>query len=125
LVEAGKMKPAHVVISPGPGHPRDGKLSLDIVRAWSGHLPILGVCLGHQIIGMLHGGEILRADTVVHGKTSVIRHDGKGVFRRLPNPIQATRYHSLVLDPKRVPPTVEVSARTEDGVIMGLRVTAQ
>ena len=110
-----------IVISPGPGTPDDAGLSLQVVRDWAGRLPILGVCLGHQCIGQLYGGAIVRAPELVHGKTSAIHHDGEGVFAGLPQPFDATRYHSLVVDAATVPDALEVTARTADGLIMGLR----
>ena len=110
-----------IVISPGPGVPARAGITVPLVRELSGKVPILGVCLGHQAIGEAFGGRIVRADAIFHGKTSEIHHDGRGLFRDLPNPFTATRYHSLVIDPHRVPASLEVSARTEDGVIMGVR----
>ena len=114
-------RPAAIVISPGPKTPDDAGITLETVRTLSGRLPILGVCLGHQAIGQAFGGRIVRAPTLMHGKTSRIAHDGRTIFRGLPNPFDATRYHSLVVDPRSVPAELEISARTEDGVIMGLR----
>ena len=110
-----------IVISPGPGVPARAGITVPLVRELSGKVPILGVCLGHQAIGEAFGGHIVRAGAIFHGKTSEIHHDGRGLFRDLPNPFTATRYHSLVIDPDRVPASLEVSARTEDGVIMGVR----
>jgi anthranilate synthase/aminodeoxychorismate synthase-like glutamine amidotransferase len=114
-------RPEALVISPGPKTPDDAGVSLPAVRALSGRLPILGVCLGHQAIGRAFGGRIARAPTLMHGKTSRIEHDGRTVFTGLPNPFEATRYHSLVVDPASVPVDLEVSATAEGGVIMGLR----
>ena len=113
--------PAAIVLSPGPKRPDDAGITLETVRAFSGRVPILGVCLGHQAIGQAFGGRVVGAPTLMHGKTSPITHDGRTIYRGLPNPFEATRYHSLVVDPTSVPPELEVSARTEDGVIMGLR----
>jgi len=113
--------PAAIVISPGPKRPDDAGITLETVRVFSGRVPILGVCLGHQAIGQAFGGRVVGAPTLMHGKTSPITHDGRTIYRGLPNPFEATRYHSLVVDPTSVPPELEVSARTEDGVIMGLR----
>jgi len=113
--------PAAIVLSPGPKRPDDAGITLETVRAFSGRVPILGVCLGHQAIGQAFGGRVVGAPTLMHGKTSRIAHDGRTIYRGLPNPFEATRYHSLVVDPTSVPPELEVSARTEDGVIMGLR----
>ncbi len=113
--------PDAVLISPGPGRPEDAGVSLAVIEEMAGELPILGVCLGHQAIGQAFGGEIVRAPTLMHGKTSAIHHDGTGVFAGLPDPLTATRYHSLVVEPGHVPDVLEVTARTSDGVIMGLR----
>jgi len=113
--------PDAVLISPGPGRPDDGGVSLDAVRQLGGEIPLLGVCLGHQCIGQAFGGEIEPAPQLMHGKTSEIHHDGKGVFAGLPNPFVATRYHSLVVRPESVPPELEVTAKSSDGVVMGLR----
>ena len=113
--------PEAIVISPGPGTPDGAGITLEVIRRFSGRRPILGVCLGHQAIGQAFGGRIVGAPTLMHGKTSPIRHDGATLFEGLPNPFDATRYHSLVVDPARVPPVLEVSATTPDGVIMGLR----
>jgi anthranilate synthase/aminodeoxychorismate synthase-like glutamine amidotransferase len=113
--------PDAVLISPGPGRPEDAGVSLGVIEELAGELPILGVCLGHQAIGQAFGGEIVRAPTLMHGKTSAIHHDGAGVFSGLPDPLTATRYHSLVVEPGSVPDVLEVTARTSDGVVMGLR----
>ncbi len=113
--------PDALLISPGPGRPDEAGISRSVIRELGGEIPILGVCLGHQAIGEVYGGEVVAAPTLMHGKTSAIHHDGRGVFAGLPDPFIATRYHSLVVDPASVPDVLEVSARTEDGVIMGLR----
>jgi anthranilate synthase/aminodeoxychorismate synthase-like glutamine amidotransferase len=113
--------PRAIVISPGPGTPDDAGISLEAIRRFSGRLPILGVCLGHQAIGQAFGGRIVRAPTLMHGKTSAIRHDDGALYRGLPNPFEATRYHSLVVDPKSFPQALVVTATTEADVIMGLR----
>ena len=115
------LRPRALVISPGPGTPDQAGVTLEAVRRLSGAMPILGVCLGHQAIGRAFGGRIVRAPTLMHGKTSRIHHDGRTVYAGLPNPFEATRYHSLVVDETSVPEVLEISARTEDGVIMGLR----
>ena len=115
------LAPEAIVISPGPKTPDHAGVTLETIARFSGRTPILGVCLGHQAIGQAFGGRIIRAPTLMHGKTSPIRHDGKTLFLDLPNPFEATRYHSLVVDPARVPADLEVSATTADGVIMGLR----
>ncbi|HEX5065454.1 MAG TPA: aminodeoxychorismate/anthranilate synthase component II [Myxococcota bacterium] len=114
--------PDGVVISPGPGDPDDAGISLDVVEACARtRTPLLGVCLGHQSIGQAFGGRIVRARTLMHGKVSPIAHDGRGVFRSLPTPFDATRYHSLVIAEDSLPPELEISARTPDGEIMGVR----
>jgi anthranilate synthase/aminodeoxychorismate synthase-like glutamine amidotransferase len=114
-------RPDAVLISPGPGRPEDGGVSLVTVRRLAGEIPILGVCLGHQCIGQAYGGEIVAAPHLMHGKTSEIHHDGEGLFAGLPNPFVATRYHSLVVRPDSVPAELEVTATSTDGVVMGLR----
>jgi len=121
-----RLAPAAIVISPGPGTPNEAGLSLQIIEKLGGSVPILGVCLGHQSIGKAFGGKVVRAKEIMHGKTSMIHHDGKGVFRGVPNPFEATRYHSLVVEQSTLPADLEVSAWTlrEDGSIdeiMGLR----
>ncbi|MDQ3895881.1 MAG: aminodeoxychorismate/anthranilate synthase component II [Actinomycetota bacterium] len=118
-----------LVISPGPGRPEDAKLSIAAIERFAGRrgvrdggaLPILGVCLGHQCIGQVYGGDVVRAPAVVHGKTSLIHHRGEGVLAGLPDPFEATRYHSLLVDRDSVPPELEVTAETADGLVMGLR----
>jgi anthranilate synthase component 2 len=115
-------RPEGLVVSPGPGRPADAGVSLEAVRRFGeAGVPVLGVCLGHQAIGEAFGGRIVRARTIMHGKVSRISHDGKGVFAGLSQPFEATRYHSLVIDPDAVPDVLEVAARTEDGEIMGVR----
>jgi anthranilate synthase component 2 len=120
------LKPSHIMISPGPGTPDDAGVSLDVLRELAGEIPVFGVCLGHQAIGQAFGGKVIRAKRIMHGKTSPIRHLGKGVFAGLPDRYQATRYHSLVVDKTTLPDCLEVTAWTEneDGTIeeiMGLR----
>ena len=115
------QNPDAVLISPGPGRPGDGGVSLAAIRELAGEIPLLGVCLGHQCIGEVFGGEIVAAPHLMHGKTSEIHHDGRGIFSGLPNPFVATRYHSLVVSPDSVPKELEVTATSSDGVIMGLR----
>ena len=124
--EIEALAPDRLVISPGPCTPNEAGISLDAIRHFAGRVPILGVCLGHQCIGQLYGGRIVRAPRIMHGKLSPVHHQGHGVFRDLPKPLQATRYHSLVIDPDRVPDVLEVTAWTEndDGgreAIMGVR----
>ena len=116
-----RAEPDGIVISPGPGRPESAGISLAVVREMAGEVPILGVCLGHQVIGQVYGGVVVGAPTLMHGKTSAIHHDGRSLFTGLPDPFVATRYHSLVIDPDTVPDVLEVTARTTDGVIMGLR----
>jgi anthranilate synthase/aminodeoxychorismate synthase-like glutamine amidotransferase len=119
--EVAAMRPSHLVISPGPCTPNEAGISLALIERLRGTLPILGVCLGHQAIGQAYGGQVVRARTVMHGKVSQVRHDGKGVFAGLPVPFTATRYHSLVVERGSLPAELEVSAEAEDGEIMGLR----
>ena len=115
------LAPSHVVISPGPCTPNEAGISLETIKAYAGKIPILGVCLGHQSIGQAFGGKIVRAARVMHGKTSQIHHDGKGVFTGLPNPFEATRYHSLLIEATSVPDALEVTAKTPEGEIMAVR----
>jgi anthranilate synthase/aminodeoxychorismate synthase-like glutamine amidotransferase len=119
LEEIESLKPSHIVISPGPGAPQDAGISEKVVQVFHKTIPIFGVCLGHQAIGEVFGGKIVRAPSLMHGKTSPIFHDSKTVFRGLPQGFPATRYHSLVVTD--VPACLEVSAQTQDGVVMGLR----
>ena len=114
-------RPDAVLISPGPGRPEDGGVSLDAISQLAGEIPLLGVCLGHQCIGQAFGAEIVAAPHLMHGKTSEIHHDGSGIYGGLPNPFIATRYHSLVVRPESVPDEFVVTARSTDGVVMGLR----
>jgi anthranilate synthase/aminodeoxychorismate synthase-like glutamine amidotransferase len=116
-----ELDPAGIIISPGPKTPRDAGLSKEIVLRFGPRLPVLGVCLGHQCIGEAFGARVDRAPYVMHGKTSLVFHDGKGIYRGLPNPMEAARYHSLVVLEEGFPSCLEVSARTEDGLIMGVR----
>ncbi len=119
--EVESMAPERLVLSPGPGTPKDGGISIELIERLAGRLPILGVCLGHQCIGEAFGGVVAGAGEIKHGKSSLIEHDGKGVFLGLPNPFEAIRYHSLAIRPESVPECLEVSARSESGVIMGVR----
>jgi anthranilate synthase component 2 len=115
------LEPDAVLISPGPGTPDDSGLSNDVIQHFAGKKPVLGVCLGHQCIGQLYGGTVVRAPEIMHGKTSLIRHEEAGVFAGLPNPLEATRYHSLVVQRDDLPDVLEITAETDDGTIMGLR----
>jgi anthranilate synthase/aminodeoxychorismate synthase-like glutamine amidotransferase len=119
--EIAARSPRAIVISPGPGTPDDAGITLEAIRTFAGRIPILGVCLGHQAIGQAFGGRIVRAPVLMHGKTSMIVHDGRTIFRDLPNPFPATRYHSLVVERDSVPACLEVSATSSDGLIMGVR----
>jgi anthranilate synthase/aminodeoxychorismate synthase-like glutamine amidotransferase len=119
--EIRALEPDAVLISPGPGTPGDAGVSNEVIRTFGGQVPVLGVCLGHQCIGEVYGGRVVRAPEIMHGKTSLIRHEGVGVFAGLPNPLEATRYHSLVVDRSSVPDCLEITAETDDGIVMGLR----
>lgn len=115
------MQPAAIILSPGPCTPNEAGICLDLIAAVAAEIPLLGVCLGHQAIGQAFGGRVVRAPQVMHGKTSAIRHDGKGVFAGLPNPFTATRYHSLIVARDSLPDCLEIAAESKDGLIMGLR----
>ena len=119
--DAEKLRPTHIVLSPGPCTPNEAGITLTLIERLAGSVPILGVCLGHQAIGQAFGGKVVRAKQVMHGKTSRIRHDGKGVFEKIENDFVATRYHSLVVEEVSLPTDLLVTARSEDGEIMGLR----
>jgi len=119
--EIARRKPERVVISPGPCTPGEAGISVELIQRLAGKLPILGVCLGHQAMGAAYGGKIVRAPQLFHGKTSPIEHDGKGVFRGLPQKFTATRYHSLIVDRKSLPKVFAITAETADGTIMGMR----
>lgn len=116
-----EMEPTHILISPGPGKPESAGICKEVVRQASGVIPILGVCLGHQVIGEVMGGKVVPTNQPIHGKTSLIYHDSMTIFAGLPNPIEATRYHSLVVERESLPACLEVSATTQDGLVMGLR----
>ena len=115
------LKPSRIVISPGPCTPKEAGLSVETIRHFAGRLPLLGVCLGHQSLAVAFGGEVVRAERLMHGKTSKIRHDGKTIFRQLPSPFDATRYHSLIVKRETLPSCFEISAETAEGEIMGMR----
>jgi anthranilate synthase/aminodeoxychorismate synthase-like glutamine amidotransferase len=119
--DVSRMSPEHIVISPGPCTPNEAGISLDVITKLAGKIPILGVCLGHQSIGQAFGGKVIRAKEVVHGRTSRVFHDDKGIFAGLPNPFEATRYHSLVVERSSLPDCLEITAKTWDEEIMGLR----
>jgi anthranilate synthase component II len=121
LDEIESLAPEKIVVSPGPCTPDKAGVSVDVVKRFAGKIPILGVCLGHQSVGQAFGGEIIKAGKLMHGKTSMIHHDGKTLFKNLPNPFEATRYHSLVLNRKKLPDCFEISAESEDKEIMGIR----
>lgn len=121
LEEVGKLNPDMVVVSPGPCTPKEAGISVDLIKEFAGRIPILGVCLGHQSIGYAFGGNIVRAQRLLHGKTSQIYHDGKGVYEGVPNPFEATRYHSLLIEKESLPNKLEVTAWTDEGEIMGVR----
>jgi 4-amino-4-deoxychorismate synthase (2-amino-4-deoxychorismate-forming) component II len=121
LDEIRRLHPSKIVISPGPCTPNEAGISLELIKEFTGKIPILGVCLGHQAIGQAFGGKIVRAPRIMHGKTSPIHHDQKTIFSGLSNPFEATRYHSLVIEPQSVPDCLEISARTQEGEIMGIR----
>ena len=119
--QAAALKPDHIVISPGPCTPNEAGISVPLIQAFAGKVPVLGVCLGHQSIGQAFGGKIVHATQLMHGKTSMIHHQDTGVFKGLPNPFRATRYHSLVIERASLPDCLEITAWTEDGEIMGVR----
>ncbi len=121
LDEIEELQPERIVISPGPCTPKEAGISVPLIQRFAGQLPILGVCLGHQAIGAAFGGSVIRAPKIMHGKTSEIVHDGKTIFRKLPQRFIATRYHSLIVERESLPRELEISAETDDGTIMGLR----
>lgn len=121
LAEIEKMAPSHIVISPGPGDPDDGGISLEVIRHFGPRTPILGVCLGHQCIGQAYGGIVTRAGRQMHGKVSMVYHKDTTIFSNLPNPFEATRYHSLIVQEPSLPPALKVTAFTDQGEIMGLQ----
>jgi len=121
IAAAKALQPTHLCISPGPGTPYDAGISMDMIRAFAGQIPVFGVCLGHQSITEVFGGKVVRAGRLMHGKTSPVNHDGRTLFVGLPQPCEVGRYHSLIAQPESLPPVLEVSARTPEGEIMGIR----
>jgi len=121
LAEADALNPEGILISPGPGTPDDSPGSIAMINHFAGRIPVFGVCLGLQCIGQIYGGTIVRAPQLMHGKTSLVDHEGRGVFAGLPSPLEATRYHSLVIEPTTSPDILEITATTSDGIIMGAR----
>jgi anthranilate synthase/aminodeoxychorismate synthase-like glutamine amidotransferase len=119
--EALRLEPTHLCISPGPGTPRDAGVSMKMIETFAGKIPVLGVCLGHQSLVEVFGGKVVRAGRLMHGKTSLVHHDGRGVFKGLPEPFAAGRYHSLIAEPATLPKVLELSAQTPEGEIMGVR----
>jgi para-aminobenzoate synthetase component 2 len=121
LDEVEALNPERIIVSPGPCTPKEAGISVPLIQRFAGRIPILGVCLGHQSIGAAFGGNVIRAPKLMHGKTSEIAHDGKTIFKNLPKPFTATRYHSLIVERESLPADLEISAETDDGTIMGLR----
>jgi anthranilate synthase/aminodeoxychorismate synthase-like glutamine amidotransferase len=121
LTEIEAMRPDRIVISPGPCTPKEAGISVDLIKTFGASIPTLGVCLGHQSIGEAYGGEVVRAERLMHGKTSMISHDGKSIYRGVPNPFEATRYHSLIIKKESIPDCLEITAWTDAGEIMGVR----
>jgi para-aminobenzoate synthetase component 2 len=121
IEEIERLSPTTIIISPGPGTPKDSGISPEIILRFKGEIPIMGVCLGHQTIGEVFGGRVIRADKILHGKTSAIHHDGKTIFENIENPFVATRYHSLIVEKETLPACFELSAWTSDGTVMGIR----
>jgi para-aminobenzoate synthetase component 2 len=121
VAEVAAMEPDGILISPGPGTPADAGVSMKVIDAFAGQIPLFGVCLGHQCIGEVYGGDVVRAPELMHGKTSIITHRGQGVFADVPSPVEATRYHSLIVERSTLPDVLEITAESRDGIIMGLR----
>ena len=119
--EIAALRPQGIVLSPGPGRPEDAGILVETIRSFAGKVPLLGVCLGHQAMGLVFGGKVVAAPSLVHGKATQVRHDGKSLFCGVPNPLDAGRYHSLVVEPQSLPAALEVSATTSDGIVMGMR----
>ncbi|MCS7215609.1 MAG: aminodeoxychorismate/anthranilate synthase component II [Thermodesulfovibrio sp.] len=121
ITQIENLKPERIIISPGPCTPSEAGISIDVIKHFAGKVPILGVCLGHQAIGAAFGARVIRSHEIMHGKTSLIYHDGKTIFKGLPNPFEATRYHSLIVEKETLPDCLVVSAWTSNGIIMGIR----
>ncbi|GJM17030.1 MAG: glutamine amidotransferase [Thermodesulfobacteriota bacterium] len=121
LEDIGRLNPDMMVVSPGPCTPKEAGISVEAIKEFAGRMPILGVCLGHQSVASAYGAEIIRADRLLHGKTSEIHHDGKGIYKNIPDPFEATRYHSLLVNKKTLPDIFEITAWTDEGEIMGIR----
>lgn len=121
IEELKGLKPSHLIVSPGPGNPDQAGISMDAIKEFAGNIPVLGVCLGHQSLAQVFGGKVIRADRLMHGKTSPIHHDGKTIFSEMPLPFEATRYHSLIVERSSLPDCFEITAETAEGEIMGLR----
>ena len=121
LEDIGRLNPDMMVVSPGPCTPKEAGISVDAIKEFAGRMPILGVCLGHQSLAHAYGAEIIRADRLLHGKTSKIHHDGKTIYKNIPDPFEATRYHSLIVNKKSLPDVFEITAWTDEGEIMGIR----
>ncbi|MEC8049642.1 MAG: aminodeoxychorismate/anthranilate synthase component II [Myxococcota bacterium] len=115
------LSPTHLIVSPGPGNPDEAGISMDAIKHFAGKIPVLGVCLGHQSLAQVFGGKVIRAERLMHGKTSPIHHNGKTIFHAMPQPFEATRYHSLIVERQSLPDTFEITAETSEGEIMGLR----
>ena len=121
IEELKGLKPSHLIVSPGPGNPDQAGISMNAIKEFAGNIPVLGVCLGHQSLAQVFGGKVIRADRLMHGKTSPIHHDGKTIFSEMPQPFEATRYHSLIVERSSLPDCFEITAETAEGEIMGLR----
>jgi anthranilate synthase component 2 len=121
ISDISNMKPEGIIISPGPGRPEDAGICIDVIKTFGNRIPIFGICLGHQAIGYAFGAKIIRADSIKHGKTSLVSHNGKGIFEGIKNPIEAMRYHSLIVEKETLPGELSITATTKDGIIMGLK----
>ena len=121
LAEIGALSPSHIIVSPGPCSPNEAGISMDVITHFAGKVPVLGVCLGHQSIGQAFGGRVLRSPRMMHGKTSQVRHDGRVVYKNLPNPMTTARYHSLIVEKSDLPPVLEITSETLEGELMGIR----